>query len=559
MIEVNQETKSLQLSFECINCKHQIEVKIDNFPQPILDADNYSESVKTDLLEIECPHCKKEQYNILLSAGLGDKSIVVSTYKGGYIDDEKVKIMTTKYTYQTTDDSLEISLTLKSDKEVSFCLMEDDIHRNKMLLRPSEGSVPITIPLLVDESIGTFTIEPSFDVSKFFLDTKETINEKLATLFGEWNTSKNIGFDVSTGIKETIISEKVNYTPESIFVENKPFSIRQMVDFIDKKILILNPEFQRNFIWDRKRQSRLIESIILGFPLPSFYLSQFSDGSLTVVDGLQRLSTIKSFIKDELVLTDLEYLLNCEGKTYSQLESILPPLSYRLFDQTTLNCFVINYRSPIRLKFDLFKRLNTGGIPLNSQEIRNCMSREPLQLALKRMISTEFFNKTIGESINNYRMDCQELALRFIYFYDQYSDNNPIGNYKGDLEASMNNKIEELNELSDFANYEKAFENALKHAYSLFGSYTFRKVLPNDDRRRRINKSLFVAISVLLAKKGEKYYTRNNNIISRLSEMLHSDERFLNALTWSTTSVANISYVFGCIQKLFNETILKED
>lgn len=156
MIEVNQETKSLQLSFECINCKHQIEVKIDDFPQPMLEADNYAESVNTDLLEIECPNCKKEKYNILLSAGLGDKSIIVSTHKGDHnIDEKKVKIMTTKYIYQTTDDFLKIALTLKSGSEVSFCLMEDDINSNKMLLRPSEGSVPITIPLLIDDSIGT--------------------------------------------------------------------------------------------------------------------------------------------------------------------------------------------------------------------------------------------------------------------------------------------------------------------------------------------------------------------------------------------------------------------
>lgn len=155
--------------------------------------------------------------------------------------------------------------------------------------------------------------------------------------------------------------------------------------------LELNPDFQRNFIWDRTRQSLLIESILLGLPIPSIYLSQYDDGRLTVVDGLQRLTTLRRFLNDELKLTHLEYLKVCNGKTFSQIKTILPRLQIRQFSQTQIGCYVIDYRSPERLKFDLFRRINTGSKPLNRPEIRNCLSRPYVQDALKEMWNSPEF------------------------------------------------------------------------------------------------------------------------------------------------------------------------
>src|SRR4030095_7969602 len=123
-------------------------------------------------------------------------------------------------------------------------------------------------------------------------------------------------------------------------VENKPFSLRQILDLIESGDIELTPDFQRNFIWDKTRQSRLIESILLGLPLPSIYLSQYEDGRLTVVDGLQRLSTLRSFLKNDLSLSNLEYLTDCNNKTYLELDKVLSPLRIRRFTQTQVMCFV---------------------------------------------------------------------------------------------------------------------------------------------------------------------------------------------------------------------------
>lgn len=449
---------------------------------------------------------------------------------------------------------MEVSFKLKNRlQETTFSLGEERENDKFSLIELGQQEAGIRIPLLLDIDNSTFKFAEQ-ETNELVSDSEIVTKERLANLYREWQENQNIGFDASTGTT-SYVEEVVGYSLENIYVENKPFSIWQLMDYIRKKILIVNPDFQRNFIWDEGRQSRLIESILLGLPLPSIYLSQFEDGTLAVVDGLQRISSINAFMNNKLRLSNLEYLKNCEGCTYAELENILPPLVYRMFDQTSIMCFVIDRRSPYQLKFDLFKRLNTGGVPLNNQEIRNCLSKEPLQRALKRMVESEAFLQATGYSINNYRMDAQEMALRFIYFYDEYSTNNVVGAYNGYLDYALNKKVEELNQKTDFSTYEKAFERALVQAYSLFGWYTFRKVLPDDGRRRRVNKSLFVAISVILAKDGDKYVSSKEHIVDVLANLLNEDAQLFNAITWSTTSVANTIYVMKSIQNLFNSNI----
>lgn len=446
---------------------------------------------------------------------------------------------------------MEVSFNIKGQlSEVVFSLIEE---RENYVLRTNNEEVS-SILLDIDEENYTFLMHPQYIA--MLEESESIIKERLANLYREWVEHQNVGLDVEDNSMKPYTDAITNYSYNDIYVENKPFSIWQLVDYIDKKILNVNPDFQRNFIWDMGRQSRLIESILLGLPLPAIYLNQFEDGTLAVVDGLQRISTIYSFMKNRLRLNNLEYLHNCENCVYSELENKLSPLIYRMFDQTAIMCFVIDRRSPIQLKYDLFKRLNTGGVPLNNQEIRNCLSKSALQRTLRRMVESNAFSKTTSNSINNYRMDAQEMALRFMYFYDEFLPSKMTGSYSGNLDFALNKKVDELNKKNDFTNYINAFEQALEHAYTLFGDYSFRKILPNDTRKRRINKSLFVAITVILAKEGAKYY-RDKNIVTELSNLLDKDVNLFNAITWSTTSVANVEYVMMSVQKLFDKTILR--
>lgn len=391
----------------------------------------------------------------------------------------------------------------------------------------------------------------SFNIKPDFEETNDIIEERMVGLTEEWIGTKSQGFDLSAEEIEST-KKKPGYGPQDIFVESKNFTLTQLVDMVNEGDLELAPRFQRNFIWDRTRKSRLIESIFLGLPLPTIYLSQYDDGRLTIVDGLQRINSIKEFMEDGFALCNMEYFDFCNGKKYSELN--LPSLQLRRFKQTVITCFVIDYRSPAQLKYDLFRRLNTGGKVLNDQEIRNCLARTPLQNTLYEMVNSNEFKQATCGSVKDTRMAAQESALRFIYFYDQYSEDNYIGNYDGDMKSTLDACIEELNEKTEqeLNKYVEAYRNSMSLAYRLFGDYAFRKVYPNyeKDRKPSINKSLMLAISVLLAKYAEKIEDaiKYQNFTNELAELIANDNVFNDAISWSTTNKKNIKYVFTTLK-----------
>lgn len=410
------------------------------------------------------------------------------------------------------------------------------------------------IPLTQDPDTKVFKLS---DYSVFD-EEQEVIEERLLGLSGEWMDEQAQGFESETNEEDR---PQPGYGPDDIFVENKPFSLKQINDLIDDEDIELSPDFQRNFIWDETRQSHLIESIFLGLPLPSIYLSQYKDGRLTIVDGLQRIMTIRRFLKNKLRLSNLEYLSDCNGKTYSQLKEYFSPLRMRRFGQTQIMCFVIDYRSPNKLKFDLFRRLNTGGKPLNNQEIRNCLSRPELRKTLKEMVRTQAFKDATGSSVKDSRMEAQEAALRFLCFYHYYDKSgDPVAFYSGNMEDTLDNAVEYFNDYEGLADILPVYEQVMKDAYRLFGSQTFRKVYEGQTRRSPVNKLLMLVVSVLLAIYGQEYRTiidGGKNLTGELETLMKEDESLFNALTWSTNSKWNIDYVFRTLKRdLFDKNLL---
>ena len=416
------------------------------------------------------------------------------------------------------------------------------------------GGKEMKILLLQDEKTMVFSME-DYTV---FEESEEVITERLLGLSVEWMDEQEQGFESESSDED--ISQP-GYGPDNIFVENKPFSLKQFNDLIEDGDIELAPDFQRNFIWDETRQSRLIESLLLGLPLPSIYLSQYGDGRLTIVDGLQRIMTIRRFLNDKLRLSNLEYIKDCNGKNYTQLKEHYSPLRMRRFRQTQIMCFVIDYRSPNRLKFDLFRRLNTGGKPLNNQEIRNCLSRPELRKILKEMVCTDAFKKATGGSVKDGRMDAQETALRFLYFYTNYDAvNGSLSFYSGNMDDTLDGAVETFNEYAGLTDILPVYEQAMKDSYSLFGDHCFRKVYEGQSRRSQVNKLLMLTVSVLLAKYGKQYRARIDSRVTltdALKELMKTDENLFNALTWSTNSKWNIDYTFRTLKgELFDKNLL---
>jgi hypothetical protein len=393
------------------------------------------------------------------------------------------------------------------------------------------------------------------------------IKEKFEELLVQNNPKQIFGTENTELEDDPEKEEDEPYDPEKIRVDTKQLSLRHIFDMIELKDIDLTPDFQRNLVWDESKKSRLIESILLRIPLPIFYFAQDIDGKISVVDGLQRLSTIHKFMKNEFKLNNLEYLQEkCKNKFYTNPDpnKAIDAKYYRWLNLTNITVNIIDPSSPFKLKYDIFKRINTGGLPLNSQEIRNCLSSNNLRDALKLMIKNDNFKKATGWSIKDVRMEAQELALRFILFHKKYQIDKSLQNYTGNIDSELNTLTEMLSKDKNFnfKYYIELFDNAMKNAFYLFGKYSFRKSLLKDiqpdSRRQLINKVLFVSCSVLLSEINHDNVVKKNareKLVEPLASKISNDKTVFERLTWGTNARSNHQTIFKTIENIIKENL----
>jgi len=447
-----------------------------------------------------------------------------------------------------------ITLKLKNREEIRlkplhFSDSEDEI--NIYHLMPLSGE-PIYMKLqLIDNHLKIIEKSPEIAEEDSILQIK--LNELVLEIIEQEQSG--------TEDNETEEQQDNPYNPELIRVDTKPFSLRQIYDMIKEGDIDLTPDFQRHFVWDNTRKSRLIESILLRIPLPMFYFSADEDGRITVVDGLQRLATIKEFMDNEFILKDLEYLENCKDKYYSEpKEKSIEAKYYRWFNMTQISVNVIDASSPAKVKYDIFRRINTGGKPLNAQEIRNCLAHRNVRKMLQEMINNEIFSAATGGSIKDVRMEAQELALRFIYFHRIYNNDPLLETYNGKIETALDDLVDKLGKEKkeeELDKYVPLFHNAMQNAYHLFGEFSFRKCklehITGQSKRQLVNKALFVSWSVLLSKHEPDKIQNNNefkSLIQPLAERISTDDQFRYKLSVGTNSRANLSASFRAAEEI---------
>ncbi|MBS1541873.1 MAG: DUF262 domain-containing protein [Bacteroidetes bacterium] len=392
--------------------------------------------------------------------------------------------------------------------------------------------------------------------------------EKLKSILEEILVQKNPSQLYGSENTETEEEDdETPYDPDKIRVDTKNFSLRQIYDMIKSGDINLTPDFQRNLVWDNQRKSRLIESILMRIPLPMFYFAQDDEGRISVVDGLQRLSTVRDFMSNKFKLRNLEYLSEkCKDKVYEHKDpkKAIDAKYYRWFNMTQITVNVIDPSSPFKLKYDIFRRINTGGQPLNAQEIRNCLSSDDLRRALKEMATLPSFKEATGYSIKDVRMEAQELALRFILFYRKYSVDKTLNNYSGSIESELNTLTETLtkDKKFDYSVYTKLFDSAMQNAYHLFGRYSFRKCMEqhinSNANRQLINKALFVSWAVLLSEFNNKAIQTHNAFESfalPLANKVTSEKELFMFLTYSTNSKVNIQAAFKAAEELIKANL----
>lgn len=203
-----------------------------------------------------------------------------------------------------------------------------------------------------------------------------------------------------------------------VYTQPYDLVVESLVDQIKNETIYLRPlserpSFQRRYVWTDKLASRLIESILLNVPIPPCYLSQNEDYELDVIDGQQRLFSIYRFYDNRFKLTGLEVLTELNGLRFHEI----PSKSQRQLKTHTLRCVLITNESHPEIKFDVFQRLNTNTVPLNAQELRNCIYRGSLNSFIKDAVEYNPWLNILGKKQPDKRMRDEELVLRFFAFY----------------------------------------------------------------------------------------------------------------------------------------------
>ena len=225
------------------------------------------------------------------------------------------------------------------------------------------------------------------------------------------------------------------FNPEKIKVRTVPILVDQVVSRINHNEIDLAPEFQRLAgIWDKQRKSRLIESLLLRIPIPVFYVAADEDDVWSMVDGVQRTSTVFDFVSGLFPLSRLEYLTYLNGRHHDDL----PRKMQRRIGETQFVVHVIDPGTPKEVMFNIFLRLNTGGKPLNGQEIRHALHAGPVRDYLPELADTEAFLNATSGTISKSRMEDRELVLRFLAFYVEPWEEYSTNDLDGYLGAVMN-------------------------------------------------------------------------------------------------------------------------
>lgn len=180
------------------------------------------------------------------------------------------------------------------------------------------------------------------------------------------------------------------YPNTSIKIDKDQYSIFELKRKYDKGKICMDPSFQRNFVWKSRQMSELIESVIMGIPLPLIYLAESENGDLIVVDGRQRLTTFFKFLNNEFHLNKLSILKEINGYNFKQLEEKYDKYASSVED-FQLVVQIIKYPTPDRIRFDIFDRVNRGGTPLNKQEMRNALYQGKATELLNRLSKNEAF------------------------------------------------------------------------------------------------------------------------------------------------------------------------
>lgn len=359
--------------------------------------------------------------------------------------------------------------------------------------------------------------------------------------------------DLNGGKSMEVITKPFN--PNEIDVDISTVNLGSLIEQLENDEIDLQPDFQRAAdVWDNVKKSRLIESILLGLPLPSFYFSEDPvSQKLSIIDGLQRICAIRDFVLKEdepLKLEGLQFLKNFEGLTFSQLAR--PEVKRIKSLKITMN--TLRKGTPLDVKYIIFQRVNTAGEPLTPQEMRHALNQGPAAIFIKELANMESFKKATNFSVKSKRMQDRDFVNRFVAFFIGYQD------YMGDLDMFLNDKMGELNKMTPAQRNDirVSFDKAMECCYEIFKKDTFRKRYKITDKRKPISKSVYDTLSVNIAwlsDEEQHLLLRNAEAFKAGMIRLFNDEKFNFSISTGTGQKYNVEQRFTMVKSLIKEII----
>lgn len=350
-----------------------------------------------------------------------------------------------------------------------------------------------------------------------------------------------------------LVIDKVDPTIESLYMK------------FTRQKLILQPDYQRKYVMKPQVASRLIESILLDIPLPIVYFAEEEDGSWSVIDGQQRLTSIISFVQGKNLyddkpfkLTSLNVMTELNRKSFSDLsneqqEKIL---------NTAIRSFVIKKESNDDIKFEIFERLNTGSTPLNEDEIRNTVYRGKYMNLLKELEGNELFDKIVNKPNFKNRMLYKGMILRFFAFYEK-----TYLNYKPSMKQFCNKHIKRFRNMDDeqISEYRQIFKDTISSIYSVFGENAFRRMMKEEGTnnyiwaKTRINMALYDIQMYSFSRYDKEQLIRHaDEIRDRMYDLMINNPDFINAIEFKTSNTDMVNRRFRMWLDIM-EDIMKQD
>lgn len=403
------------------------------------------------------------------------------------------------------------------------------------------------------------------------------------------NIDKSIDLENNfDGVENEELEDIQPFDPEKISIDTKTITMEACLRRLEQSTIILNPDFQRNEVWNEEKKSRLIESLILKIPLPMFYVSADENNIFYVVDGLQRLSTIRDFVLGKKYLESKDINERGSGFKLKKLEfwgskfndstfKSLPTHIYNRILETEFTFTIINPGTPEDVKRNIFKRINTGGEPLTQQEIRHALYIGASTEFLLKLSKKIEFLKASDYSVKSDRMMDRELILRALSFmirdYNLYPKNNDMDAFLSDSMRIINvfnnlslNKIDlkfkdsiNINELKeiDLETLESRFLISMNRAKDFFGEHAFRKSYIGK-RRTPINKGLFeVWCNLFSTLKDTEFESLSKNKKAFMIEYIKllNDDNFIIVISRDSQKFSSVKSRYEKIDSLLNSFI----